>query len=314
MNIHSQDADLDRDDFLRHADVEAFVAWLVVNLPVLQVDLRISRSAFVQNPVNARLTGIEAVQATYWWRGDWATVSQQLSSYRRDLRMAVDEGSQGRTYSTCLEILGWGNVPNSAPYLNDLRGRGLLVHYLKDIEPLLTPTGNQRLSDLTRIAIPRFNSGLTKVHALLDDAGSPIYDGRVGAAIATLYHLYRRSGAAAGEANHRMFGWGPGYVTPVGNRLRHIRNPRLLGQGFNGTPQLLSHTSPHIWARRQVILGWIMRAVLNRTGLFSADGVDMAERCHAFESALFQLGYDVRCLVPGGWLIIDPGRSPGAAK
>ncbi|KPW89208.1 hypothetical protein ALP58_01892, partial [Pseudomonas savastanoi] len=49
----------------------------------------------------------------------------------------------------------------------------------------------------------------TKIHALLDTTGSPIYDGRVGAAIALLYHLYRQgTGTTAPQALD--FAWGPG--------------------------------------------------------------------------------------------------------
>lgn len=310
MSVRALGAGLDREAFMGLADVDAFVTWLIANLPTLQVDLRIRSSPFVPGGIVAQVSGIEAVQARYWWNGDWITISQLLTTFRQDLRSAVHAADQDACYSACLAILDWGNVPSSADYLDELRKQGLLVQYLQDIAPLLSPAGNQRLSDLTRASIPRFNSGLTKVHALFDDAGSPIYDGRVGAAIAMLYHLYRGSPAAVGEPDHRMFGWAPGYETPGADRHRSIRNPRLLAQGFNGTPQLLSHASPHIWARRQVILGWIMRAVLGSTGLFSADGVDLAGRCHMFESALFMLGYDLRCLVQGGWLIPDPVRKP----
>jgi len=310
MSVRVLDAGLDREAFLGLADVEAFISWLVTNLASLQVHLKVRSSAFVPGGIDAQVTGIEAVQAYYRWSGDWATVSQLLSNYRENIRAAVRSGDQDATYLASVDILEWGNVPSSAGYLAGLRQQGLLVQYLKNIAPLLSPVGRQKLTELTRASIPRFNSGLTKVHALLDDAGSPIYDGRVGAAIAMLYHLYRHSPAAAGEAQHSMFAWGPGYESPGAGRRRTIRNPRLLALGYDGTPQLLSHTSPHIWARRQVILGWIIRAVLDRSGLFGADGVDMAGRCHAFEAALFMLGYDLRCLVPGGWLIPDPVRTP----
>lgn len=309
MRVNTLGAGLNREAFLGLADVDAFVTWLVANLPSLQVDLRVRASSFVPGGLEAQVTGIEAVQACYRWNGNWATVSQLLATLRQELRTQLLAGDQEAAYKACVAILDWGNVPSSAGYLDGLRQQGLLVQYLQDIAPLLSPAGNQRLSDLTRTAIPRFNSGLTKVHALLDDAGSPIYDGRVGAAIAMLYHLYRDSPAAVGDADHRMFGWGPGYETPGADRQRQIRNPRLLARGFNGTPQLLGHASPHIWARRQVILGWIMRAVLARSGLFRSEGVDLAGRCHMLESALFTLGYDLRCLVQDGWLIPDPVRT-----
>ena len=124
-----------------------------------------------------------------------------------------------------------------------------------------------------------------------------------------LYHLYRGSSEALadGLASHRMFGWGPGLDDPESDRIRQIRNPAMLGRGYNGTPQLL-YQSPHIWAQRQLILGWIMRAVLERTTLFTGVDSSLAQRCHAFEAGLFMMGYDLRALIPGGWSIPDPKK------
>ena len=48
------------------------------------------------------------------------------------------------------------------------------------------------------------------------------------------------------------------------------------------------------WARWQVRLGWIIRALLERTGWFAEQGA-LPARCHAFEASLFMLGYDLRC-------------------
>lgn len=143
-----------------------------------------------------------------------------------------------------------------------------LVKYLKQCQALFALDRNQQLNHLTKQNFLRFDSGMTKIHALLDTAGSPIYDGRIGAAIALLYRLYRQStGTTAPQALDFA---GPG----IGDQ---IRNPEHLKLGYNGTPQL-STTSRHPWARRQLQLGWIIRAVLEGSELF-AKQPQLVDRC-----------------------------------
>jgi len=301
---------MDRNEFLAQADVQAFIKWLIEHLPALPVHLKLRNSKCVAGGLEAKVNGIEAVKDQYQWNGDWQSAKNKLTTLRKNLLSAVHANDQCQTYNACAEILDWGNVPRSKLFLFELKSNGALVNYLTIRRPLLCPNGSQRLSDLTRPLFSKFNSGLTKVHALLDVDGSPIYDGRVGAAIGLLYHLYRKTPAAekAGPATHCWFAWGPGISEQQSDRIRHIRNPAMLGLGYKGTPMLLSRQSPHIWAQRQVILGWIMRSILEQAALFGGTAVAIAERCHAFEAGLFMMGYDLRALVPNGWNISDPHK------
>lgn len=304
MASGSLSSELDRARFLALPDIAAFTAWLAAQLPSLPVHLKLRRSQFVPQPIDVRLTGIEQVCGHYQWKGTWPGVQRQLSTLRDNLQAAVRSGNEDAAYLASVAILDWGNVPKSASFLDTLRRDRKLVPYLTTRARLLSPVGNQQLTDLTKAVFFKFNSGLTKVHALLDGHGSPIYDGRVGAAIAMLYHLYRQSDRAVGQADHQVFAWGPGMEVQGATVIRQIRNPRLLG--YAGTPQLLGHQSPHLWARRQLILSWIIREVLQNSRLFEADKTDLAGRCHAFEAGLFMCGYDLRALVPGGWAVPDP--------
>ncbi|EPV8691058.1 hypothetical protein ACWAUP_004773 [Pseudomonas aeruginosa] len=295
---------LNREDYLSQHNTAGFTAWLAAKLPTLPVHLKLRRSQFVPQAIDVRLTGIEQVRDHYQWKGTWPVVQRQLSTLRADLQAAVSSGDDDTAYLASVAILDWGNVPKSASFLDTLRRDRKLVPYLTTRARLLSPVGTQHLTELTKAVFFKFNSGLTKVHALLDGHGSPIYDGRVGAAIAMLYHLYRQSDRAVGHADHQVFAWGPGMEVQGATVIRQIRNPRLLG--YAGTPQLLGHQSPHLWARRQLILSWIIREVLLNSRLFMADQTDLAGRCHAFEAGLFMLGYDLRALVPGGWAVPDP--------
>ncbi|MFT2159854.1 hypothetical protein [Pseudomonas promysalinigenes] len=289
---------MNRDEFLENPDVVGFVEWLSKALPTLPVHLKIARSRFVPHAIDCNVNGIEAVQAKYCWGGNWEAVKSRLRMLRTRLRLAVRSGSEARIHEACHAILAWGDVDGASVFLQELLEKERLGKYLKDCRRLLALDRDQRLSELTKDTIQRFDSGMTKIHALFDKTGSPIYDGRVGAASALLYRMYRcESKTAAHESLN--FAWGPGH----GNQ---IRNPRLLGLGYNGSPQL-STASGHLWARRQIQLGWIIRAVLERSKLFKTLP-RIQDRCHAFEAGLFMMGYDLRSMIPDGFSIALPAK------
>lgn len=300
---------MNRDAFLCQPDINAFVQWLVTHLPSLPAHLKFLDSNFVPGGFEKEVLGIEAVTAEYRWKGNWDEVSPRMEVLRNDLQGAVTAKDEAATLRACNAILDWGNVPKSKDFLQGLQQDKALVTYLVTRAPLLSPAGSQELDELSKEVFAKFNSGLTKVHALLCKDGSPIYDGRVGAAIALLYHFYRDTPIGRGiqPSNHRSFAWGPGIDDPDSERVRQIRNPAKLGLNYHGTPQLGTQ-SPHLWARRQLILGWIMRAVLEQTNWYGGKTANIADRCRAFEAGLFCLGYDLRAMVSDGWAIPDPTK------
>lgn len=289
---------MNRKQFLEQPDVLGLIEWLIENLPTLPVHLKVARSRFVRKAIDCKVQGIEAVQAEYQWGGNWETVKAELRRLRIRLRLAVRARDEFATHGACEAILAWGNVDGAVGFLKEQMHDKNLVNYLKQCQALLALDRKQQLNHLTKQNILRFDSGMTKIHALLDTTGSPIYNGRVGAAIALLYRLYRQgTGTTAPQALD--FAWGPG----IGDQ---IRNPKHLKLGYNGTPQL-STTSRHLWARRQLQLGWIIRAVLEGSELF-AKQPQLVDRCHAFEAGLFMMGYDLRSLVPDGYTIPVPPK------
>lgn len=292
---------MNRSDFLKLKDVQGFVSWMAVSLPTMPIDLRFAPSKYVRNGLYERVVGIEGAQQVYQWRGGWDQVSEILQGYRRRLRQASARKDVGEAYTVCEEILDWGGVlnPVSVSFLKGLKNRGELLTYLLDIERLLRLDGPNRLSAITIESVPVFNSGLTKIHAIFDQTGSPILDGRVAAAAAVLYHLYRANVCPhhGPEANHQFFAWDEGQGIQV-------RNPQMLGSKYFGT-QRLNRGKPHEWAARQLKLGWIVRYLLeSHCEIFP--GLSIEERCHRFEAGLFMMGYDLRSIVPGGWDIPEP--------
>ncbi len=293
--------------FLAQPDVDGFIQWLCRTLPNLKVHLHFASSKFVPGGLNKRVTGIQGVHAEYHWRSawndpvtgnlmvsdDWPSTKRSLERLRDCLLTALASGCNTTTYQACRAVLQWGGVWGAVPFLGKLSAHGKLVAYLNGCRALFALNAGQSLSQLSPATILRFDAGLTKVHSLIDTSGSPIYDSRVGAAIAMLYALYRISATGPAEL-----------VFPSGAaRGAQIRDPGALG--YQKAPQFFSKAVPgHAWARSQVELGWIIEETLKRSpSLFAGT---LPERCHQFEAALFMIGYDLRCLVPTAHSVAAP--------
>jgi hypothetical protein len=186
-----------------------------------------------------------------------------------------------------MAVLQWGGVRSASRLVNELCRTNELVAYLRSVQTLLAVNGppSQRIEDITAAKIKKFDSGLTKIHALLDGDGSPIYDSRVAGAISLLYNLYRET-CPSSLARTLEFPCG----TARGDQLR---NPGDLG--FNRAKALYSQTADHEWAQVQLKLGWIFWGLLSHCPtLFEKEG-DFSSRAHALEASLFMTGYDLRC-------------------
>ncbi|WP_122432811.1 hypothetical protein [Pseudomonas viridiflava] len=295
-----------REQFLAQPEVESFVAWLAVNLPTLTFNLRFKSSKFVPGGLQADVRGFEQVLKHYRWKASWQDTNQSsmdsqtwaetqrsLGQLREWLTRAVDIADEQQALQACLQILRWGGVRGAIPFLHRLAAKSELSGYLQKMAGLMSLDRDNNLNDLDAISVERFDAGLTKIHALLDTSGSPIYDSRVGAAIGMMYSLFRQRWMGGGK---------PLLAFPSGAaRGSQIRNP---GAFLNGLPApQFSVIDYAAWARWQVRLGWIIRALLERTDWFAEQGA-LPARCHAFEASLFMLGYDLRCF--GVTLATDP--------
>jgi hypothetical protein len=291
---------MNRLDFLEKN--EGFVNWLVNNLGNQKFHLNMKPSRFVPGGLNAAVTGFPNLLSHYSWRSswnnpltnqpvvsqDWKSTVSSLGSLRQWTTRALARNDQQDVFDACLEVLRWGGVRGAIPFLKQLKESNLLVKYLTDLSSLMKLDGDpsQTLNALNKDSIWRFDAGLTKIHALIDVSGSPIYDSRVGAAMAMLYSLYYASDSKSRSTLALKF--------PSGSaRGNQIRNPGELH--YLSAPQFFTKAvTSEEWARWQVRLGWILRAVLRENDWFLDEG-DIAARCHAFEACLFMIGYDLRC-------------------
>lgn len=293
---------MQREQFLQQPDVSSFIDWLVSTLPTQTFHIYMRRSRFVPGGLDVRATGLEDVLQHYTWQtswnnaagavvasGSWEDTRQALGQLRAWLKRSVAQRDEDQTLEACLAILRWGGVRGSIVFLKRLHAEKRLVRYFSALSPLMSLTSDTPLDALDMATVERFDAGLTKIHALLDDSGSPIYDSRVGAAMAMLYALYRQQ-CVRPVAKKRALAFPSGAA-----RGRQIRNPKGIGDAYAGAPQFFSNSvSSADWAQWQRKLGWIIRATLERCDWFATEP-DMPARCHAFEAALFMLGYDLRC-------------------
>lgn len=268
----------------------------------MPICLRIPKSRFVPGAISANVHGFEAVLQNYRWkatgmrRGDWRETYVVLSRFRSSLAAAISRANHVAALTACTRILQWGGDRNprvgAGSFLHSLSRQ--LTRYLQSVSAAM------RLSTADTAAMHRsirqMNSMLSKVHAMAASDGLPIYDSRVAAAIASLVEMWRVA---------------KGITTPLPSELTFpatsaLRTVRLLYPNAVHVPPALNYMSParHAeWAGAMIRLGWLLQEVLARQPSLFGDarlygGVTptLADRMHAFEAALFMIGYDVRCL------------------
>jgi hypothetical protein len=279
---------MNKTEFIADSHVIGFVEWLVKELPSLDICLNIKMSRFVPDGVIAECKGLEEVLAHYSWSGDWSHNKELLGSMATSLRRAIATNDNRATLVACLDVLRWGGVRGAVAFLTNLASKNLLVDYLNSRSPLFCLTRNQSLSQLNKMVIDKFDAGMTKIYSLNDDTGSPIYDSRVGAAMAMLYQCFLH---AQNKEPIELLNFPSGLA-----RGNQIRNPGGFGDGFFNAPQFYTGSvQPSNWAQFQLKLGWIIQEVLSKTNWFEKES-SIASRCRAFEACLFMIGYDLRSI------------------
>jgi len=292
---------MNKEDFLSNPDVHGFIQWLAIYFDSGTFRLKILPSRFVPGGLIAEAHGIEEVLKYYCWKAKWTDsrsgqevesatwleTKVSLGKLSQWLQESVKAEDEGQAYAASRAVLQWGGVSGASKLLKKLCGTKELVAYLLRVQRLLAVNGppTQKIQDITAVQIKKFDSGLTKIHALLDGSGSPIYDSRVAGAVSLLYTLYRET---CPRSLARVLEF------PCGSaRGDQLRNPGDLG--FKRAKALYFETAHHEWAQVQLKLGWIFWGLLiERPKLFEKEG-DFPARAHALEASLFMLGYDLRC-------------------
>jgi hypothetical protein len=290
---------MNKASFLQDSNVIAFIGWCKQELPRLQVNLDISRSRFVPEPINTVCKGLDEVLLQYIWKaadmqnGSWNETVTHLAEMGSELRHAVNSGNDEGALLSCKRILRWGGNRNyqigAYPFLSELSAQGRLCEYIQETGKALS----LETANLNRLAGPGLplrlmNSMLTKVHAFYSEDGLPIYDSRVAAAVATLIELWRQDSGCAETSLPEILKF------PATTSTRTVLD--LFPEADHPGVMVYGHADTVIqWSSAKVCLGWLMEAILNdRLDLFNEITSDL--RMRAFEASLFMMGYDVACL------------------
>ncbi len=289
---------MNREEYLKHPEVRGFAKWLASEVVSRNFSLNFLRSRFVPMQIVENVQGIEGLLSAYCWKSAWkhpvtsaAIESQDWGSTQRSttlladgLREAMTAGDQQATLLWAECVLKWAGVSGALAFLRHEAEQGTLVQYLESVIPLLRLDSDVNDAKITDFSILRFDAGMTKIHAFIDQTGSPIYDSRVGAAISMFVGLYAGNRKIKGDVLR----------FPAGSaRGVQIRNPGKLG--LSAAPKFYTNAvSREYWARSQLRLGWILQAVLEQSGILSSFPTQ-PERLQAFQGALFMAGYDLRC-------------------
>jgi len=314
---------MNKSEFLSDQDVAGFVNWASIYLLEIVVDFDISKKGTGKaNGSNGpglqgEVIGFNAVTNAYHWRGewknnkggsvtssDWASSRESLSQLSQWLKEEVASGSDVRALDACDAVLTWGGDragPNKGarPFLKSKADSGELTKYLSEATLLFSLD----TADISKLGyIEQMNSMLTKVHALLSDDGLPIYDSRVAGSIASLVEIYRQS------TDLKVL---PKPLTFKAVDLSERRSVRGLKSGVAVVKPGVIYRNPKYkkkdaieWSSAKVRLAWLIEATLeqaekNGRPIFEKNTFldDTAKsRMHAFEAALFMIGFDVKSL------------------
>jgi hypothetical protein len=194
----------------------------------------------------------------------------RLQGLVSDLQGAVRAKDPGSLNGACKAILRWGGVLRGANgrWLEEASLRGCLGRELaRGTAWLENPVGDPPEGF-------RFNSGLTKIYALLLPGKLVMYDGRVGAALGALAVRFARERTVGVIPPGLRFPWSPG-------RSQARRKPQP-PPGSPHFPKLGGSAKDHaLWALRA---SWL---------LLEAKILSGAPELRHLEAGLFMLGYDL---------------------
>lgn len=296
-------------EFYGDTEAKEFINWLSDKLNELEFNLVIPSSARVPGGVRAVAYGLDEVVSKYKWHSswkdletgeevvscNWESTGDSLTRLSKVLREGVATKNEAKTFQACCQVFDWGGERNpkvgARRFLSEKLNNSALVDYLCAARQEFC-LGSADLNRLS--AIEKVNSMLTKVYALLSDDELPIYDTRVAVAIAGLVEVYRIDCKKQWGCVPEVLSFP---VPPEGAGTNRRRLKFLNADALTPKPEVLyytTQTSSLRWVSAKIRLGWIIKAVLKRNcDLLTKQS---HARHHAFEAALFMVGYDIRSL------------------
>jgi hypothetical protein len=300
---------MDKESYLRDADVHAFVEWMGQHLkagspighgyarpglPPLWFDNLSAAFGLYEWPFSfKRIDGQRCSGRTF------AENDAVLADLQRRLRGALAAKDSAALCDAAVEVVRWGGVaPRNEDWLRD--NEHGLVALLGRVKEALEKQDDE--ADLGPEL--RFNAGMTKVYSLLLDHFI-IYDSRVAAALAWFVAAWTRENGLGSVPPSLRFRCMTAKEDPKAARQKQ-RNP---WRGKLGFPHLGSQ--PYVHAKWNLRASWIVERLLESQRATSFGFGPAASR--KLEAALFMWGYDLPIARPDQFEMIQAPLSRRAA-
>lgn len=211
------------------------------------------------------------------------------------LKAALDSKEPVQLRATIKAVFEWAGIRNANVGAGKfVTKKDNLVAYFENTSGSLVLNQAELNDDLHLISDNPpilMNAMLTKVYALLSNDGLPIYDSRVAGAIATLVDIWLCQNNIAPENLSNLLKF---KATDRRQDRRTFINPDLhgvIGRQNNGYG-----TPTQDWVSAKIRLGWILHGVLDKNCDLFVGEETKETKMHAFEAALFMIGYNTGCL------------------
>jgi hypothetical protein len=246
---------LDKKSFLADKEVAVFTAWLADKIECPSIS-----NTYTDKDFNSLYDGY----FQYNWSGNnFGEDKDELDRFKKSIKSTDPK----EVLYGCIELLKWGKTEKVAIEVVELYYKNELVPYLQTASKILSQDKIELSGSLS------MNSGWSKIYSLLLD-DFIIYDGRVGAAIASLVKLK----FGKNIPDELKFRTGEGYGSAVKRRTV---------EGFHQIPTSKKDRKIHLSCN--IKANWLLKEVLNKNSS-SKFGTDLKK----LEAALFMFGYDVR--------------------
>lgn len=319
-------------DYLKQPDAIDFIAWASEYLPRLSVRHSVKPWRGREGHV-FEATGIEDATRQYNWpcnidecflpanykqaKGVASSLEYNLATLtwlRNELRTSLTDRDALRHFRSCLAVLSWGGVDTGARATNV---RFYTAKYVcdkainKNLNELLRYHGeahdnpgwaSPRTADddlkILNEYCSRMSSGITKIHALLEE-DSVIYDSRVAAAISWIVEHYIHEKNMSSIPELLIFSL-PDEQPNKNDGHNKVRRPdhksiRPNNSILKHSYGTLSTNKPAEWMRCQLRSSWLLSGILDKSKLFDNED-SPADKFMKFQLGLFMIGYDLKQL------------------
>lgn len=283
---------MNRVQYLGLEDIHDFTTWLACRLPKIEGHYLVRNRRVPRDQRRFDAIGVEQALEIYAWPSkfiapatmgqfnqgalsqalNWKETHACLSYFRVGLKAALDQQNRDAALLWAGAILQWGMGSRGAATLRYLERMQHPAEYLSVRRKRLALQDVDEAQEVLQPLIPYMSSGLGKVHSLAAPDGLIIYDSRVALALTREIHLFlqQRGEAAIPE--------------PLRLRIAAGRVPSPVGSDQH--PLFVRNWT---WMQAQIRASWILQSALEKNPeIFQ--GINMPDRMHKLEAALFMLG------------------------